>query len=571
MKDRVNLKLRRYMTQDEVRRELMQLRAYRGSYVGDGLFDWFEETGLVRPVLRLAWSEPVARRWWREGHEWAGQMRDPVEPDGERLDAAEALHRALDRVGIRGAYGDAPHPFDDPEPRWMQFLQRESDQVFVRRDRRRYPVGNDHDPIVFDRGHVRDYYSAWQVLAAAEVADMGISFRLDMTDDVVATDARAALRDGRAPDGPGYELFDPTRALMGLREHRAVLDAAVRSAEEGEISFLRAARGLGGGRIRLGETEQAQYQLDLVAAAREAMSRHGVGQDEVVAACRFLAERWIEWEREGRPLIAEAYRIHLAAAVRMLQLALDLDFERIAELVGPGGAPDGLLREVWPDWAAEQRKRVIMTLRPYLPTEGPGAVSDDELAAFAGFLEAERQDAFFLRLASFEANAFNSDAPSPMNGMASDLQGMAVAVEHVVRAMGATGNQLYEMFKKLWRGTAIEPLLKANAPLARNGAMMHDWPLLKSRIAALAAAGADSAAAAAMVMAHRVRGAVHVPVPEEEQLEMERIFIEVMASAAMTHAHVGRSAAVSVAANPSPAIGGPEPDGGTCEVGSPPS
>lgn len=149
----MNLKLRHYMTQDEVRRELMQLRAYRGSYVGDGLFDWFEETGLVRSVLRLAWSEPVARRWWREGHEWAGQMRDPVEPDGERL-------------GIRGAYGDAPHPFDDPEPRWMQFLQLESDQVFVRRDRRRYPVGHDHDPIVFDRGH----YAAAIVDVLASVA-----------------------------------------------------------------------------------------------------------------------------------------------------------------------------------------------------------------------------------------------------------------------------------------------------------------------------------------------------------------------------------------------------------------
>lgn len=297
MKDRVNLKLRRYMTQDVFRRELMQLRAYRGSYVGDGLFDWFEETGLVPPIVRLAWPEPVARRWWREGHEWAGEMRDPVEPDGDLLEAAEALHRAVDRAGIRGAHGDAPHPFDDPEPRWAEFIQRGSTQKFVRRDRRRYTVGNDRDPVLFDRGHMRDYYSAWQVLAAAEVADMGLSFRLNMTDDAVVDEARAALREGRAPGGIGYELFDPTRALTGLREHRAVLDAAVRSTEEGEVAFLRAARGLGGGRIRLGEAEHAQYQLDRVSAAREAMTRHGVGEDEVVAACRFLAERWVEWDR----------------------------------------------------------------------------------------------------------------------------------------------------------------------------------------------------------------------------------------------------------------------------------
>ena len=71
-----------------------------------------------------------------------------------------------------------------------------------------------------------------------------------------------------------------------------------------------------------------------------------------------------------------------------------------------------------------------------------------------------------------------------------------------------------------------------------------------------------------MVMAHRVRGAVHVPVPEEDQLEMERIFVEVMASAAMTHAHVMRGAAASGAAIPLPAVCGPEPDVGTCAVGS---
>lgn len=143
MKDRVNLKLRRYMTQDVFRRELMQLRAYRGSYVGDGLFDWFEETGLVPPIVRLAWPEPVARRWWREGHEWAGEMRDPVEPGGDWLAAAEALHRAVDRSGIRGAHGDAPHPFDDPQPGWAEFIQRGSAQEFVRRDRRRYAVGHE--------------------------------------------------------------------------------------------------------------------------------------------------------------------------------------------------------------------------------------------------------------------------------------------------------------------------------------------------------------------------------------------------------------------------------------------
>lgn len=552
MKDRVNLRLRRYLSGDEFLRQLKQLRAYRDTYHGDGLLDWFEESGLVRPVLRLAWPEPIARRWWRENHEWAGEMREEMEPDGPRLDAAVTLAHALSRVGLRGAHYDVPHPLDDPDPSWAPFLQGEEEQTFVPRAERRYSIGNARDPVVYDRSHVRDFYSAWQVLVAAEIADMGIFFRLDMSSGAVAEAARAALRVGRAPDGPAYELFAPNRALRGLHEHRAALDAAIWASEEGDIAFLRAARGLGGGRIQLGEAEDTSYRADRAEAASAAMARHGVATQDVIALCRFLAERWVEWDDEGRPLIAEAYRIHLAAAVRMLQLAEDMSFDEIAEEVGPVSTRAGpLLRRVWPDWAAEQCERVTLTLRSALPSEGPGAVSNAELEAFARFLDEERQDAIFLRLESFERHAFDGDDPAAMGGMASDLQGMAVAVEHAVRAMGGTGEQLFQMFRRLWAGTPVEPLLKASDQLARNSGLMGDWPGLKARVAALAATGDAGAVAADLVMAHRLRGAVHIPLPEDDQLELERIFVRLMAAVAMTHAHLARQAAPAVTA-PSP-------------------
>jgi hypothetical protein len=563
MKDRVNLKLRRYLSGDEFLRQLNQLRAYRGTYHGDGLLDWFEESGLVRPILRLAWPEPIARRWWRESHEWAGEMREAMEPDGPRLDAAVTLANALTRVGLRGAHYDGPHPLDDPDPSWAPFLQGEAEQAFVPRPERRYSIGNARDPVVYDRGHVRDFYSAWQVLVAAEIADMGIFFRIDMSSDAVAEAARIALREGRAPEGPASELFAPNRALRGLREHRAALGAAIWASEEGDNAFLRAARGLGGGRIQLGEAQDASYRADRALAARAAMARYGVDIDAVITLCRFLAERWVEWDDEGRPLIAEAYRIHLAAAVRMLQLAEELTFDQIAGAVGPASTRAGpLLRRVWPDWAAEQRERVTLTLRSALPTQGLGAVSNAELDAFARFLDEERQDAIFLRLESFERHAFDGDDPAAMGGMASDLQGMAVAVEHAVRAMGGTGEQLFQMLRRLWAGTPVEPLLKSNDQLARNAGLMGDWPGLKARIAALAATGDAGAVAADLVMAHRLRGAVHIPVPEDDQLELERIFVRLMATAAMTHAHLARQAAPTAPApTPEPVAAAPAPEG----------
>ncbi|MEH6759208.1 MAG: hypothetical protein V7676_17125 [Parasphingorhabdus sp.] len=532
------------MTANDFRDELKQLRAYRGSFHGDDLFDWFESTGLITPILRLAWPEEIARRWWREGHEWAGEMRDPMAPDGDLLDAAESLDRALSRSGMRGARDNAPHPFDDPDPRWVPFLQTQESQSFTPRSERRFSVGNARDEVCYDRNHVRDFYTAWQVLAAAEIADMGIFFRVNMTDDEIAEAAHEAIRNGNRPDGPAFELFAPSRALRALSEHRAPLDAAIWASEEGEIAFLRAARGHGGGRIQLSEPETAEYHAGRIAAARAAMARYECSVEDVLVLCGFLGRQWGEWDREGRPLIAEAYKIHLAAAVRMIQLAEDMMFEDIAERVGPAGSRVGpLLRQVWPDWAAEQRQKIVMTLRPSLPHSGPGAVSDSELEAFAQFLEDERQDGFFLRLSSFESHAFDGDDPSPLSGMTSDLQSIAVATEHAVRAMGGMGNQLYMMFKQLWAGTSVEPLLKSNSPLARNAALMKDWPALKAQIAALSDTGESGAVAARFIMAHRIRGAVHVPVPEDDQLELERLFVQIMASAAMTHAHLARETA----------------------------
>jgi hypothetical protein len=173
-------------------------------------------------------------------------------------------------------------------------------------------------------------------------------------------------------------------------------------------------------------------------------------------------------------------------------------------------------------------------------------VSHDELDAFARFLDEERQEVVFIRLESFEGHAFDGDDPAPMGGMASDLQGLAVAVEHAVRAMGGKGDQLYQMFNRLWDGTAVGKQLKANDQLARNAGLMADWPELKAKIAALASTGEAGAVAADLIMAHRRRGAVHIPVPEEDQFELERIFVRLLAAAAMTHAHLGRRTALQI-------------------------
>jgi hypothetical protein len=261
---------------------------------------------------------------------------------------------------------------------------------------------------------------------------------------------------------------------------------------------------------------------------------------------QFLAERWSDWDSEGRPLIAEAYKIYLTAAVRMLQMTSDMTFDDIKEAVDRQ-----TLDVVWPDWAREQKERVSRTLQGAVMAEGPGALSTEEIAAFADFVEKERQDAIFLRLESFERHAFD-DLDARLTGMSSDVQGMAVAVEHVIRAMGATKGDLYEMFQELWTDREVAKLLKRNSELARKEKGMvpsdweKDWPARKSKIEQIRCSGPAEAVAADLVMARCLRGGVHHELLEQDQFEIEKLFVALLRAAAMSHAHVQRSQAAAV-------------------------
>ena len=294
-------------------------------------------------------------------------------------------------------------------------------------------------------------------------------------------------------------------------------------------------------------------------AAHCGMERHNVRTPEIIAVCKFLAERWSDWDSEGRPLIAEAYKIFLAAAVRILQMTTDMTLDDIKEAVGHQGSSfRPTLDVVWPDWAREQKERVSRTLRGAVMAEGPGKLSTEEIAAFADFVEQEQQDAIFLRLESFERHVFG-DVDAPMAGMSSDVQGMAVAVEHVIRAMGDPSDQLYKMFKALWTEPTVATLLQSNEKLARQGRPASEWPAVKAEIEQLRSSGPAGAVVADLVMAHRLRGAVHHQLPEQDQFEMEKLFFVLLRAAAITHAHVQRGKAAAVAPPSASPAAEPEP------------
>ena len=193
-------------------------------------------------------------------------------------------------------------------------------------------------------------------------------------------------------------------------------------------------QGAGGGRIVLPDEQIAARDEIRRTVAREALGRFAVGEEELIECCKFLAERWHAWSREGRPIAAAAYKIFLAEGVRLLQVHHGMSFDDINAIVGfQGGGGQRTLEIIWPDWAKEQTERLVATLKAQDLTK-------EHLEAFAAFLQTAFQDAIFHRLQSFERHAFEY-GHARLAGMHSDLQGMSVAVEQAVRAMGGQGTQ----------------------------------------------------------------------------------------------------------------------------------
>ena len=522
MKYQVRVSVGRFIRANTFLSDLEKLKAYRGEYVGPKLLESLEELGLLRPRVRLWWPDTIARRIWLETHDRVDILHDTAEPDGPRMDAAADLWNLLRRSGM-GNLSGGTHPFDDPKPEWQEFLHTPDRQEFMPHRDRRVRVSNDARPGLYDSNNAQDFYSSWQLLATAEVADMGIHIGVNMADEDTAERVRNDIRNGQWPEGYASEAFAPRRALSGFDAHEASLDAIVWSMEEERDRTFQLLQGIGGGRVVLTEKQIAARDEIRRSVAEAACTRFGVGALELIACCQFLSERWHEWSREGRPLVADAYKIFLAEGVRLLQIQHALDFDSINEAVGfQGGGGQRVLEIIWPDWDKEQIDRLVLTLR------APD-LSEEQLKAFGAFLNTTFQDAVFHRLRSFEKHAFDY-GHSRIAGMQSDLQGMSVAVEQTVRAMGGHGSQLSTMFRVVWKGTDVGRILKKHKTLLERAQPPEN---LLGEINALRDLGDASEVAADLILAARVRGAVHHALEIENQLELEKLFVHVLRAAAL--------------------------------------
>lgn len=538
------MQFHRHMATDAFARELDALHAFHGRSVGAGLLEYLEEQGLLFPRLRIRYPDPVARRFWLMAHEHWGprELRHPIEPDGPRWDAAIELDGALYRWRNSIAYGPSINPLDDPAPRFSEFIQNPSAAAFEPWLDMRVDVSNDVETTLFDGINVETYYSTWQVLLAAELADAGVHIRINLGDEAVFRRAFEALEAGRLPEGSGPSYnFTPVHAARGFTAHQATLDAVAWFAEERWRVLSDIIKGQGGGRFRLSPAQSAQYEQETFALSAAAVGRFHVDIDHLVAAIRFLAERWSEWKREGRSLITDAYEAVLAKAVVLARLVGDMKFAELRDRIGPvGGWFKPALDIIWPDWAAQEKERVHLTLKASLTTAGSTAVSEDDITAFVDFLAKEGQEAFFWRLRSFEEHALRGNEFA-IEGMKSDVQGLSVVVEHIAAALGGTGTQLFQKFRQLWKDPQVLSLLdrKDVSDLRKQFTLPTNWAAQKAAFQALRAEPGGEIVAD-LVAAHRIRASVHEALPEDDHFELESFFVGLMRAALLTFLQVRR-------------------------------
>lgn len=537
------MQFHRFMRADDFVRELAPLRAFRSEYMGTGLLENLEAAGLLHPRIRIRYPDTVARRFWLEAHEYLQcQLKHPLEPDGKRWDAAVDLDNALHRWQSYHAYGLSPHPLDDPEPRFAEFIQQPKNFPFERRFDRRVDVSGDAYETLFDDCNVEDYYNSWQVLFAAEVADSGVHMRLNLADKDVADAAHEALDKGCIPKGVSYSFnLLPVHAARGFAKHEKALDAIVWFAEERWRVLSKITIKHGGGRFRLNSSESAQYEQTSQDLARASVDRFHIEGDKLAVLIRFLAEYWSKWDRDGRPRIADAYKEFLGQAVLLTRRVENLSFTDLRDRIGKvDGRFKPILDVIWPNWSEEEKERTRLTLKAELASPksvGP-AIADVDIEAFVNFIATEGLEAFFWRLNSFENHALRGNEFA-LEGMKSDVQGMAIAVEHIAVALGGTETQLYEKFKQLWRNPDVLQIITRGdvAPLARAVKWAEDWPALKAKINALRGEPGGQIAAD-LVMAHRIRGGVHTAFPEDDHFAMEELFIGLMRAALHTFVEV---------------------------------
>lgn len=495
----------------------------------EAVLERLEQQHILIPKIRLRYPDPIERRWY--ANERPGYRRPkpigPKEPNGPRWKAACELEKAR-QSGDRGwLRRDDPleyaHPLDYPKKEWKQFIQFPARRKFVPWTDFRVRVDGKRGGPKWHSRTVITYYSSWQLLLFMECHDMGTSY-FGNTEDW-------DWSSGEIPDswsGGGIQ-FEPIRSLRSFRKFEKALDAVVWFTEEDtkNDSYILMQSGYHG-RRQVEDHEHSEMERRSVELARRCRARFRVNYPQIIELLKFLCARWGDWERIGYQNHTKAYKSFIGKAIALARYLNDVTPQRLFEDVGRvTGHFKPTLRVIFQDWATEWREdaeRLIVSFsRPDALIKAD--FSAEQANAFLDFVENNDLFEFYWRWKSLNERAFSGDARH-LVGLKSDLQGMALSVEHIVHAL-LEGNvqhpktQLFEKFKQIWpAATQVGRLLKSNEfrdVSQRQVDVDLDWFNAKQNDPVEVQIASD------LAICQAIRGNAHHQISEQNQLRLERM------------------------------------------------
>lgn len=519
------MRICRYMTVSEFYKEAEALKIIQGQ-VREPVLERLERQRSLIPRLRLHYPDEIERRWWARAH-----PEFPVtfaqEPDGQRWEDANELELARQRERrIDVDPRITPHVLDDPETRFLPFIETPSELPFVRWEDYRVALNDSDKGPNFTSDTVVTYYSAWQLLQFAEVVNMGVMSFMNL----LGTNGWPS--DDEILAAPRSVSWVPIHGLRGFEKHSAALDAIVWFAEEFSQGHHFATR-KDASRRMLTDSEIADIVALREWAARAACQRYGIHLEALIEALSFLCEQWCEWNRMGRPFVADAYKLFAAQGIKLATIRYGLTFDEVSERLGHvGGYFKPISQVIWPDWASEQRDNARRVLQSYNSERShlKASFSDDLIERFLDFIEAHDLHGFYWRLESFNRHAFKGNEYS-LEGLKGDLQGMALIVEHLASALGAHRTQLNQKFKQLWVGdAAVIKLLNHNAVMKiGNGKTIDlDWFEARNVLSLPEQTAAD------LAITYAIRGGAHRVIEETNPMKLERMMLILLRAAVKT-------------------------------------
>jgi hypothetical protein len=400
----------------------------------DDVVEFAERFAILRPAARVRYPDPIVRRWSRERYPDEKHI-EPIEPDGERLQAANALRNALERDLMQHTELPGGHPFDSVAPEFRQFVSTEfSRSTFAPWSTFRTEIYMRGKTSIGGQDGVQTYYHAWQVFQLAAF----VRSRLAVLYDVTTDHAWDSLMDLRGRDDVRVSAnLDAYAELKTLEENAGLFDAVATFDDLRHRSFQVHARGFDRRTGRLSPAASRAYYDREAEIAGQVVAKAKLSAKRLIEFIRLLCEQWDRADERYPAAIKDAYKRTIASTIELLRLTnRRYTGKKVVARVGAvGGWHRPTLEVIFPNWVDEQRAMVeaslaqwIVPRAPQMPAEFAFATSD--VAPFCDWIERKGFLQFYWHFRRLtDIGRFDDNVAR--TATASEIVGIASLIEHL--------------------------------------------------------------------------------------------------------------------------------------------